>query len=84
VGAEYRWRTLTGTFEAEVVRARARSIAGGELDPYVDLGAKLAWRPVPEAELFTKVANLLADDIELWGGYPEPKRLLTVGAVVSF
>jgi hypothetical protein len=83
-GAEYRWRALTGNLEASAAGKRARSIAGGELAPYFDLAMRLGWRPVPEAELFAKVANLLGDDIEIWGGYPEPRGMLTFGAVVAF
>jgi len=83
-GVEWTWRSLTAGLELEVVRARPRAVQGPALSPFEDLRLKVSYKPVRWAEVYGRGENLLGQDIERWGGYPEPKRLLTLGTIIAF
>jgi hypothetical protein len=83
-GGEYKWRDFRFTADLAAQRDRPRSVAGGRLAPFEDLGLGAAWAPLPWLEASLKGRNLLAREIQLWGGYPEPKRLLTAGLLAKF
>jgi hypothetical protein len=84
-GVDWSWRTVRISAAVEVVRSRPRSAFGTvDIPPFADLGLKASWKPVNRVEIYAQVSNLTGAGIERWGGYPEPKRLLSAGALASF
>jgi outer membrane receptor protein involved in Fe transport len=83
-GATWTWRTLTAGANIEVVGSRPRSVTGGTLDRFATLGLSLAWKPVRRLEIRLAGDNLNGATVERWAGYPEPKRIVTLGVVASF
>ncbi len=84
VGAGWDWRVFTVGLELAVARSRPRSVLGPDLEPYEDVRLKLSWKPRAGVEVYGRGENLLGERVEHWGGYPEPKRFLTAGAIISF
>ena len=84
-GADWSWRTVRVAVSVAVVRARPRSAIGTvDLDPFADLGLTVSWKPFARVEFYARGSNLAGQDIEYWGGYPEPKRMISAGALASF
>jgi len=83
-GIEWAWRDFTIAAELEVSLVADRSILGGYLPPYESLGARAGWKPRQWLEVFIRGDNLTADRMERWGGYPEPKRLVSGGLTGTF
>ena len=86
-GVDWAWRKLTVGAEIKVARFRPRSDLPGpgqDLKPYTDMGVRVSYKPWSRAEIYLRGENLLGQTIEHWGGYPEPKRLAVLGALVSF
>jgi len=86
IGFTAAWGTVTGDLTAEIVRWRPRTSVIGppDLAPYFDLGLGAVWKPVRWGQAFVRVSNLAGSPVEPWAGYPDPRSLLRVGAIVSF
>lgn len=85
-GVEFAWEGLTAGAELEILRSRPRSAEDGaaELDPCVDLRARVSYRLRRWMEIYGRAENLTGNRVERWGGYPEPKPFGSAGALVSF
>jgi len=83
-GVEWVWRDLTVAAELEVGLSADRSILGGRLPPYESLGLRAGWQARQWLEIFIRGDNLTGDRVERWGGYPEPKRLVSGGVTGVF
>ena len=83
-GVEWAWRDFTVSAELEVGLVSNRDILGGYLPPYESLGFRGGWQARKWLEVFIRGDNLLGDRIERWGGYPEPKRMVSAGVTGIF
>lgn len=86
VGLTAGWNTLSGDLTGQIVRWRPRTSVAGvpELPPFFDLGVGVVWKPVGWGQAFARVSNLAGSPVVRWAGYPEPRSLFRVGAIVSF
>ncbi|MEK7767189.1 MAG: hypothetical protein AAB368_13230, partial [bacterium] len=66
------------------VRPRDVASAGNDLPASADWSVTLAWRPTKRWELYGRAGNLLGEPVQAWGGYPDPARLITLGARLAF
>jgi hypothetical protein len=83
-GIEYAWREFTIASELEVGLVADRNILGGYLPPYECLNVRGGWQARKWLEVFARCENLLGDRMERWGGYPEPRRLVSGGVTGIF
>ncbi len=84
--ARYPWKSFAFSAGLDVVQERPGSFsnAGGDLEPFRNLRVRAAWRASRKLEVYSRADNLLGRRIERWQGYPEPERLISVGALASF
>ncbi|MEK7476077.1 MAG: TonB-dependent receptor [Candidatus Coatesbacteria bacterium] len=85
-GAEYAWNALTAGLNVEVRAKRPRSAvaSAGTLRGFAAVGVSLGWRPAARFEVRLRADNLGGADIERWAGYPEPRRLVSLGVLAAF
>lgn len=84
VSAAYPWKTLTFGADVTIAQARPGSIDGPRLPGYGSLGLRAEWAPLPRIAVLLAASNLGGARIERWAGYPEPRRLVTIGARAAF
>ncbi len=78
------WKAFTFGASLDVIRSRPGSVAGPLVPGYGDLGLRAEWAPLPRLSILLAGSNLGAARVERWAGYPEPRRLVTLGARATF